>query len=229
MDSTTVVARLEISPGMEETMLRKIEQLRPAESIELACERDLRALLGRLQESHGAYFDSWQLEIGPPVWRMRITRRDPQVARTIADFLGKDHQRLRDTWAAGRYAAADCNLKEVRKAFSEFVVGLTLHMRMEEEVLFPAIEQRTGMRDSGPTAAMRAEHTRFKEILGRLTRALEEESCEAISRMLQSEPTTPEDLFNSHDLREERVLYPMADRLITSDEKLRLIAAMQRL
>ncbi len=46
--------------------------------------------------------------------------------------------------------------------------------------------------------------------------------------MLQSDPTTPEDLFNSHDLREERVLYPMADRLIAPEDKLKLILAMQQ-
>lgn len=221
--------KLEISSDMESTVVRKIAELRPGESIELVSEQDPKTLLSRLQESHGAQFDRWRLQTGPAVWRIRITKRNPDVVRTIADFLSSDHQRLRETWAAGRYAVAECNLNDVRKAFSEFSVGLSSHIRMEEEVLFPAIEERTGMRDAGPTAAMRAEHARFREILARLTRALESETCEAITRMLQSEPTTPEDLFNSHDLREERVLYPMADRLISSEDKIKLILAMQGL
>ena len=76
---------------------------------------------------------------------------------------------------------------------------------------------------------MRAEHVRFREILARLVRALEPASCEAITQMLQSEPIPPEDLFNSHDLREERVLYPMADRFIPAEDKIKLILAMQRI
>ncbi len=220
---------LEISPDMDSAVFRKIARLPPGESIELVSDRDPKTLLSRLQESHGAQFDSWRLQTGPAVWRIRITKRDPSVVRTIADFLSSDHQRLRETWAAGRYAVAECNLDAVRKAFSEFSVGLSSHIRMEEEVLFPAIEERTGMRDSGPTAAMREEHARFREILARLGRALESETCEAITRMLQLEPITPEDLFKSHDVREEHVLYPMADRLIASEDKIKLILAMQRL
>ncbi len=221
--------KLDISPDMDALLVRKIVDLRPGDALELHSDQDPSDMLTRLQHSHGADFNYRRLQIGPAVWRIRIVRRDGNVPRSIAAFLGSDHKRLRETWAAGRYAVADCNLSEVRRHFSEFFVGLSSHIRMEEEILFPAIEERTGVRDAGPTAAMRAEHARFKEILARLNRAVQWETCEAITRMLQSEPITPEDLFNSHDLREERVLYPMADRLIAFDDKIRLIVAMQAL
>ncbi len=227
MTASAAVEELHISLDMDPAVVRKIAQLRPGEYIELVSDQDPKILLLRLQESHGAQFDSWRLQSGPAVRRLRITKRDPDLVRTIADLLSADHQRLRETWSAGRYAVAECNLNEVHRAFSEFSLGLNSHMQMEEQILFPAIEERTGMRDAGPTAAMRTEHARFRKILARLTKALEWESCEAITRMLQSEPTTPEDLFNSHDLREERVLYPMADRLIAPEDKLKLIRAMQ--
>jgi uncharacterized protein (DUF2249 family) len=228
MNASAVVEELHISLDMDSGVVRKIAQLRPGESIELVSDRDPKTLLLRLQESHGALFDCWRLQTGPALWRLKITKRDPDLVRTIADFLSGNHQQLRETWSAGRYAVAECNLNEVRRAFSEFSLGLSSHIQMEEQFLFPAIEERTGMRDAGPTAAMRTEHARFREILARLTKALEWESCEAITRMLQSEPTTPEDLFNSHDLREERVLYPMADRLIAPEDKIQLILAMQQ-
>ncbi len=225
----TTMEKFDLSPDMDSAVVRKLAQLRPGESIELVSDQDQKSLLPRLQQSHGAHFNCWRLQNGPALWRVMITKRDPDAPRTIAEFLSSDHQRLREAWADGRYAAADCKLNDVCKAFAEFSLGLSAHIRMEEEILFPAIEELTGVREGGPTAAMRAEHVRFREILARLVKALEPASCEAITQMLQSEPIPPEDLFNSHDLREERVLYPMADRLIPSENKIELILAMQRI
>jgi len=230
MNATVLMEMFGAAPAERDlAVIVKCEELGPGESIELVSDQDPRALLSRLQQKYGTQFDRWRLQAGPAVWRTRITKRDPDVVRTIADFLGSDHQRLRETWAAGRQGVAECNLNRLREAFSEFSLGLSSHIRMEEEILFPAIEARTGMRDAGPTAVMRAEHARFREILARLAKALEAESCDVIIGMLEAEPAKPEELFDSHDLREERVLYPMADRLIASEDKIKLILAMQGL
>ena len=229
MNASTAVEELHISPDMDSAVVRRYRAVASRGVIELCFRPGSKDPALATSRKPRSSFDCWRLQTGPAVCRLRITKRDPDLVRTLADFLSADHQRLRGNVVGRTLRCRRSNLNEVRRAFSEFSLGLSSHIQMEEEVLFPAIEERTGMRDAGPTAAMRTEHARFREILARLTKALEWESCEAITRMLlQSEPTTPEDLFNSHDLREERVLYPMADRLIAPEDKIKLILAMQQ-
>ena len=94
---------------------------------------------------------------------------------------------------------------------------------MEEEVLFPAFEEETGM-TGGPTAMMRAEHRELRSLVRRVQDALTHREVEAwlgSSEMLRI-------LAQQHDLKEEGVLYPMMDRALAGrqDELLPQIASL---
>ena len=49
-----------------------------------------------------------------------------------------------------------------------FQDALLHHFAMEEEVMFPAFEARTGM-TQGPTAVMRSEHRQMTDLLNRMS------------------------------------------------------------
>ncbi len=80
----------------------------------------------------------------------------------IAALMSKDHDRLDAIFADFRKSGGGRALMQL---FSQFESGLRAHMTWEEEILFPAVEQRTGTKDSGSTTAMRAEHERIKQLL----------------------------------------------------------------
>ena len=75
-----------------------------------------------------------------------------QDTDVISDFLNADHRRLDAIWAECRTAIGAADVEKLCQRYPEFASGLRRHIRMEEEVLFPAFEQRSGTRGSGPVS-----------------------------------------------------------------------------
>lgn len=131
---------------------------------------------------------------------------------TVQVSLAHDHERLDQLLDAYR------QLKRVdfalaKQSFREFKFALQRHIISEETILFPLFEDKTGMRDNGPTAVMRAEH---REI-GRRLEALHDK----VRRQDVDSEREEEELIEAltaHNRKEEGVLYPAIDRL-TSDEE----------
>src|SRR3989338_10185398 len=80
---------------------------------------------------------------------------------TVTDFMGKDHDRLDAIFQKFRQ-------EKKKDPFSKFKHGLQRHIVWEEEILFSIFEERTGMKDSGPTAVMRMEHRQIKDYLEKI-------------------------------------------------------------
>jgi hemerythrin-like domain-containing protein len=83
----------------------------------------------------------------------------------------------------------------------------------EEDILFPAFEQKTNIMEGGPTAVMRMEHRQIAEHL------------EAIhQKVKQSDPRSDEEennllaVLKNHNDKEENILYPAIDRLLNEQE-----------
>jgi len=51
--------------------------------------------------------------------------------------------------------------------------------------------------------------------------------CATVIQTIEGQPVHPSSLFHSHDAKEERMLYPMADQLFTQQEKEDLCRKMQ--
>ena len=140
---------------------------------------------------------------------------------TIMDFLGNDHRACDDLFASAEVAVAQKNWDSARSLFERFQTAMAHHLAMEEEVLFPAFEARTGMR-TGPTEVMRMEHAQMRgllqEMAGAVTNA-DESRYLGLSETLNM-------LMQQHNLKEENMLYPMSDQVL-GDERDSLIRAMQ--
>ena len=120
----------------------------------------------------------------------------------LIEFFTADHRACDTTWA-------QIEAGEVTAHFPQFRTELLHHFAMEEEVLFPAFEQATGM-TSGPTAMMRMEHDQMRGLLTQMQTCFEagdEESLLDLGDTLFM-------IIQQHNQKEEGMLYPMAQQHI---------------
>ena len=129
--------------------------------------------------------------------------------RTIVEFLGSDHRACDDFFATAEDAVAQNNWGNARALFNRFQTAMAHHLAMEETVLFPAFETRTG-NIMGPTQVMRMEHEQMRELLQAMAHAVavtNQDDYLGLSETLNM-------LMQQHNLKEENMLYPMSDRVL---------------
>ncbi len=131
---------------------------------------------------------------------------------TILEFLGSDHRVCDDLFASAEAAVAQKNWDSARELFGRFQAATTHHFAMEETVLFPAFETRTGM-SAGPTQVMRMEHAQMRDLLQGMQQAV----TAADQNQFLGLSETLNMLMQQHNLKEENMLYPMSDRVLGVD------------
>ena len=119
----------------------------------------------------------------------------------------EDHRHCDDLFAAAEQSAGDGDLVAARLAFGQFRDAVLRHFTGEEATLFPAFEERTGMR-MGPTQVMRGEHAQMRELLGAAGAALAAKGADDYSGYAE----TLLIMMQQHNMKEENVLYPMCDQ-----------------
>jgi regulator of cell morphogenesis and NO signaling len=146
---------------------------------------------------------------------------------TISVLLGQDHRRLEQVWERFLKGLESDDLESIRAEFAVFEAGLRRHIRVEEDALFPAFEQATGMSGGGPTAVMRSEHREIKAILDTLAAQVRAGDCNSVRQTLVV--AQPAALLERHDAKEENILYPMSDQSITGESRAAVMAAIRSL
>jgi hemerythrin-like domain-containing protein len=139
----------------------------------------------------------------------------------IGEFLGTDHRACDDLFASAENAVAQKNWDSARNLFERFESAMAHHFAMEEAVLFPAFEARTGM-SMGPTQVMRGEHEQMRGLIQDMARAVaraDQDGYLGLSETLNM-------LMQQHNLKEENMLYPMSDQVLAADRDT-LIQSMQ--
>jgi iron-sulfur cluster repair protein YtfE (RIC family) len=128
---------------------------------------------------------------------------------SVTQLLGLDHRRLDAILADAKRWLAAGDLPRASSRFSEFRDGLEHHIAAEEEILFPAFEALTGAAGGGPTRVMRLEHAEIQSLMDEVASSLE--------RGGDASHTTPLAALTArvyaHNGKEERILYPAADRV----------------
>lgn len=120
-------------------------------------------------------------------------------------FFTADHHACDELWAAVEAAADAGDGARVEAAFAAFDTALRRHLAMEEDVLFPAFEQATGM-TMGPTRVMRIEHQQMRGLLDQMAAAASRDHG-----ALVDQGDTLMMLIQQHNVKEEGMLYPMCD------------------
>ena len=200
--------------------------LGPGESFILINDHEPRPLLYQFQAEHDGEFEWWPLEQGPQAWRVVVAKREKMdMHRALTDFFQTDHRRLDAIFDRFKDAIRAKKFEEAASAFREFRLGLTRHIRAEEEILFPVFEDKTGMHDAGPTAVMRMDHKDIKELMDKIVNA-------ADAKDEKTAVDSAQVIFNilaDHNMKEEHILYPETDSFLSDAERSQVIKKAQTL
>ena len=131
--------------------------------------------------------------------------------KTITAFYEQDHDRLDELFKTF-HKLKRSDFPKAKKAFKEFKFGLQRHIVWEEEILFPLWGKETGITEGGATSVMRTEHRQIEQQLEAIHRKVSEQNPDS-----DQEEQALLALLGSHNMKEERVLYPGIDR-VTSTE-----------
>jgi iron-sulfur cluster repair protein YtfE (RIC family) len=144
------------------------------------------------------------------------------TALSIRTFFAEDHDRLDGLFARFRERKR-ADYADAKLSFREFMFGLQRHIVWEEQILFPLFEQKTGIRDGGPTEVMRREHRLIGERLEAVHDKVRRHDPES-----HAEEKALQVALEAHNQKEEMVLYPILDRLLTDADREAVIEAMAR-
>jgi hemerythrin-like domain-containing protein len=140
----------------------------------------------------------------------------------ISTYLEQDHRRCDDQYTMAEAEVARRQWDSAAIEFARFGALFGRHLDKEERVLFPAIDRMLG-NAAGATVVMRSEHRLLRAIVARMAYALSHRD----SNRFFDEADALRKLMRLHHLKEEAVLYPMADQLLcqrASDIKARMEA-----
>jgi len=133
--------------------------------------------------------------------------------KTISEFYEQDHDRLDELFKTFQKMKWS-DFAKAKEAFKAFKFGLQRHIVWEEDVLFPLWEEKTGMSEGEPTFVMRAEHRQIGQQLEAIHGKVAEQNPDS-----DQEEQVLLDLLGSHNMKEERVLYPAIDQLTSAEER----------
>jgi hemerythrin-like domain-containing protein len=133
--------------------------------------------------------------------------------QSLKEFFTLEHRSCDGRWAEVEAAAQAGDVKTQQQRWLDFRSEMLRHLRMEEEVMFPAFEQATGMTDGGPTFVMRSEHAQMRGLIEQMGVAADAGDYDELVDM----GDTLLMLIQQHNQKEEQMLYPMAERALCDE------------
>jgi hemerythrin superfamily protein len=127
---------------------------------------------------------------------------------SISEALTEHHRHCDLLFEAASDAADAGDWTQLRARLAALADALVRHFAFEEEALFPAFEEATGLFE-GPTAVMRLEHDHMRNILQGLAAAAPEHDPDGCRAELDNLFV----MLQQHNAKEEGVLYPACDQL----------------
>lgn len=134
---------------------------------------------------------------------------------SITERMQTHHKHCDEEFAAAEEAAQDGNWPACAAAFEGFRRSLEGHFDTEEQLIFPAFEQRSGM-FGGPTQVMRSEHIQMRGLVAQMQQALTAQDGDAFGGAAETLLV----MMQQHNMKEENILYPMCDQVLAGDAKL---------
>lgn len=130
----------------------------------------------------------------------------------IRDFMAQDHKDCDMLFAKAENAASSDDWNTASEAFDQFVQAMERHLGIEEQTLFPAFEEETGM-VNGPTEMMRMEHEQMRSLFSEMKDAIEQNNSDDYLGAAE----TLLILMQQHNMKEEQILYNMMDQRLPED------------
>ena len=130
----------------------------------------------------------------------------------ITSAMQHHHKLCDDDFADAEDAARKGDWAACAATYGKFRTEMLAHFGVEEEVLFPAFEERTGM-TGGPTQVMRSEHVQMRDLLRQMDEALAQKNADGFGGAAE----TLLIMMQQHNMKEENILYPMCDQALGQD------------
>lgn len=130
----------------------------------------------------------------------------------IKQFMAQDHRDCDLLFARAENAAAKEDWATASQAFNEFIRAMERHLGIEEQELFPAFEEATGVQ-TGPTEMMRMEHDQMRGLFAEMKIAMEQKNSEDYLGTAD----TLLIMMQQHNMKEEQMLYNMMDQHLADD------------
>jgi len=131
---------------------------------------------------------------------------------SIREFMSGDHKFCDESFADFENTVVKGDMEGAKTAFTKMQKEFEEHFAMEEKVLFPTFEAKSGM-SCGPTEVMRREHEQMRFNLGMLQKAVEGGNKSQILGMCESFNM----LTQQHNSKEEQILYAMCDQMLSAE------------
>jgi regulator of cell morphogenesis and NO signaling len=145
-----------------------------------------------------------------------------EIKFSISDYFENDHDRL-DILFRDYLKLKSLHFAKAKENFVAFKHGLERHIAWEKDVLFPLFQKKTGIIE-GPIVVLEEEHRQILRILERIN--LKVQRNDASSNRLEHDLIV---ILGHHNVKEENVLYPVLDHLLTVDEKTDLFLKFQNI
>ena len=130
----------------------------------------------------------------------------------IKDFMTQDHRDCDDTFAAMEQKANSEGLAATDELYKKMADDMEHHFQMEERVLFPAFEEKTGM-TQGPTQMMRMEHSQMRQLIKEIGEALQDDNKDRFFGLTE----TMMIMVQQHNMKEEQMLYTMIQQHMSAE------------
>ena len=134
------------------------------------------------------------------------------IPMSIIQTMTADHRRCDDLFAKAEELVSQDKWEAANAAFAEFRKRTDNHLFQEENVLFPAFEERTGQ-TMGPTQMMRSEHSQMRQLFDEMAGALAQKNRDLYLGLAD----TLMMIMQQHNMKEEQVLYPMTEQVLGED------------
>jgi len=131
----------------------------------------------------------------------------------IKQFMSKDHKDCDLLFAKAEAAVSAEDWTTATQSFNEFIQAMERHLGVEEQDLFPAFEDATGMK-MGPTEMMRMEHDQMRVLFVEMRDALERQHSDDYLGIADTLLV----MMQQHNMKEEQILYTMMDQHLSDEE-----------
>ena len=125
--------------------------------------------------------------------------------------MTSEHQRCDDFFIAAERAVSEQNWQNAQSDFEAFHRAIEHHFAVEEEILFPSVEEVAGS-TMGPTQVMRLEHEQMRGLFADMEKSLVTRKADDFLGAAETLLV----LMGQHNAKEEQIVYPMSDRLLES-------------
>jgi hemerythrin-like domain-containing protein len=132
---------------------------------------------------------------------------------SISAFMTDKHKACDAEFANAEDSALSGNWNEAGIAFDAFYNDMTQHFRMEEKQLFPALLASGG--PGGPVQVMLMEHEQMNDLLRQMKAAVGNNDAQRYGGLSE----TLLIVMQQHNLKEEQILYPIADRILADESQ----------